>query len=74
MTEQEIRLECLKLAHTFGLETGRVVERATEYETYVIGPKPEEPAEVIEAGPAVPPEAPKKTLTLSKADNPKRAG
>lgn len=38
MTEIEIRLECLKLAHTLGRETAQVVERATEYETYVKGP------------------------------------
>ncbi len=31
------RLECLKLAHTHGLEPKHVLERAKEYETYVNG-------------------------------------
>ena len=31
------RLECLKLAHTHGLEAKHVLERAKEYETFVTG-------------------------------------
>lgn len=34
---ETIRLECLKLAHTHGLEAKHVLERAKEYETYVNG-------------------------------------
>lgn len=59
MTEQEIRLECLKLAHRNDRLAAQVVEHAKVYEAYAIGPKPE---------------TPNKTLTLNKADNPKRAG
>ena len=38
MTEIEIRLEVLKLAHTHGRETAAVIERAEAYEAYVTGP------------------------------------
>lgn len=59
MTEQEIRLECLKLCHRNDREPAQVVKSAEQYEAYVKGSKPE---------------TPNKTLTLNKADNPKRAG
>ena len=37
MLRTEIRLECLKLAHTHGREIAEVVGRASEYEKFVLG-------------------------------------
>jgi hypothetical protein len=45
MTKDELRLECLKLAHAHGREPQEVVARAKEYEAYVsTDPTPETPA------------------------------
>lgn len=35
MTKDELRLECLKLAHTHGREPAQVIERAKAYEAYL---------------------------------------
>lgn len=47
MTDENIRLECLKLAHYNGRETAQVVEQATAYYEWVTanaaGAEPEEP-------------------------------
>lgn len=40
MTPEQIRLECLKLAHRHDREPAQVVARAEEYERYVSSPLP----------------------------------
>lgn len=35
MTKDEVRLECLKLAHTHGREAVEVIARARNYESFV---------------------------------------
>lgn len=46
MTEEQLRLECLKLAHTHGLPVVEVLSKAKEYEAFVTGKlaaKPDSP-------------------------------
>lgn len=38
MTKDELRLECLKLAHTHGRDPDQVIDRAEKYEAFVAGP------------------------------------
>jgi len=37
MTTEEIRIECLKIAHAHGRSNAEVVERARAFEQYVVG-------------------------------------
>ena len=57
MTDQETRLEVLKLAHTPAREPDAVIKRAQEYEKYVLG----DTAKTA---------APGKTLTLPSGKGP----
>lgn len=64
MTKDEIRLECLKLAHRHDRKADDVVAHAREYERYVVG-EGETPAPVVETERRRGPGRPRK----NKADN-----
>jgi len=44
MTTEEIRIECLKIAHAHGRSNAEVVERARVFEQYVAGDGAKTPA------------------------------
>lgn len=53
MNVEEIRLECLKLAHRHDLDPERVVERAGQFERYIQGTS----SQPVERKPGRPPKA-----------------
>lgn len=65
MTTEEMRIECLRIAHSHGLSNEQVVERAKAFESFIKGD-----AKVSASAPATL-SMPRKT---DKYDHPKRTG